>query len=227
MKTGEQKVFKAASRSRHTPDFASQERELRLGSVLVRAAELPPHWIWRLPGRESLPRPDMHQLLVPLRGTRLHAVWDGAESVSATGELYLHGRAPLQMFAFEPVDGRGPCQAVSLGFPGALPRLPTGGIDRLRGRRTAGDSGVGTLLTGFLTQLVRHADTFRPSDSPRLGTALLDLLSAYFAHLLESAPATEPEGRRRSLTLRISAFIQQHLHDPELSPATIAAGHHI
>ncbi|AXK37043.1 AraC family transcriptional regulator [Streptomyces armeniacus] len=34
-------------------------------------------------------------------------------------------------------------------------------------------------------------------------------------------------GRRRALVLRIRAFIQQRLHDPELSPAAVASAHHI
>ncbi|MEU9796012.1 AraC family transcriptional regulator [Streptomyces sparsogenes] len=203
------------------------ERELRLGPVWMAATELPPGWRWRLPGRERPPGPETGRLLVPLRGTRLHAVWDGPESVSAPGDLYVHGLSPLQMSAFEPVGGREVCRAVSVGFPTALPRLPGGGVDRLRGRRAAGDSGVGALLRGFLTQVVGHADALRPADGPRLGTALLDLLSAFFAHLLESEAAGEPECRRRDLTLRIGAFIQQRLHEPGLSPATIAAGHHI
>ncbi|MFI1855666.1 AraC family transcriptional regulator [Streptomyces sp. NPDC020480] len=195
--------------------------------MLVRTVELPPHRTWRLPGREGLPRPDMHQLLVPLRGTRLRAAWDGSASVSVAGDLYVHGVSPPQSAAFEAVDGRGRCEAVSVAFPGTLPRLPVGGIDRFPGRRIAGDRGVGPLLTGFLTQVVGHAEELGPSDAPRLGNVLLDLLSAFFAQLLESEAAPEPESARRSLTLRIGAFIQQHLHDPGLSPATIAAGHHI
>lgn len=45
--------------------------------------------------------------------------------------------------------------------------------------------------------------------------------------MLEVEAALPPETRHRALTERIRAFIQQNLHDPELTPPAIAAAHHI
>ncbi|WP_143674173.1 helix-turn-helix transcriptional regulator, partial [Streptomyces caniscabiei] len=87
--------------------------------------------------------------------------------------------------------------------------------------------GTGALLTGFLTGLERQADALGPSDAPRLGTVLLDLLAAWFAQVLEAEDALPPETRERALTTRIRAFVRQNLHDPELTPPVIAAAHHI
>uniref|UniRef100_UPI002FDB9A21 helix-turn-helix transcriptional regulator n=1 Tax=Streptomyces sp. IBSBF 2806 TaxID=2903529 RepID=UPI002FDB9A21 len=87
--------------------------------------------------------------------------------------------------------------------------------------------GVGALLTGFLTGLEQQADVLQPSDAPRLGSVLIDLLSAWFAQVLEAEDALTPETRRRALTTRIRAFIRQNLHDPELTPPVVAAAHHI
>lgn len=39
--------------------------------------------------------------------------------------------------------------------------------------------------------------------------------------------ALEPHTRRQALRMRIDAYVQQHLADPDLSPTTIAAAHHI
>ncbi|MEV5383081.1 helix-turn-helix domain-containing protein [Streptomyces sp. NPDC052721] len=56
---------------------------------------------------------------------------------------------------------------------------------------------------------------------------MVDLLSALIAHALDSDNSLPPETRRQALVLRIRAFVQQHLHDPHLTPRTIAAAHHI
>jgi AraC-like DNA-binding protein len=53
------------------------------------------------------------------------------------------------------------------------------------------------------------------------------VLGTRLAHELDGDRWVAPETRRRVLLTRIHAFIQQHLGDPELSPAGIAAAHHI
>ncbi|TDC78656.1 helix-turn-helix transcriptional regulator [Streptomyces hainanensis] len=57
-------------------------------------------------------------------------------------------------------------------------------------------------------------------DVPDLGRAVIDLL----ATTLESRPAETPG---HALALRVQAFVRHHLGDPDLSPGTIAAAHHI
>src|SRR3954469_6071026 len=69
--------------------------------------------------------------------------------------------------------------------------------------------------------------SYRPGDGPRLGMVAVDQLSAVFAHALDAGDSLPPETRRQSLVLRIRAFVQQHLHDPHLTPRTIATAHHI
>jgi AraC-like DNA-binding protein len=56
---------------------------------------------------------------------------------------------------------------------------------------------------------------------------VVDLLSALIAHAFEADNSLPPETHRQTLVLRIRSFIQQHLHDPQLTPRTIAAAHHI
>ncbi len=95
------------------------------------------------------------------------------------------------------------------------------------GRGLPGQDGLGALLTDFLVNLDRQADFLQPSDAPRLGTVVLDLLSAWFAHVLETEAALPPETRQQVMARRVQVFIRQHLHDPDLTPPVIAAAHHI
>jgi len=53
------------------------------------------------------------------------------------------------------------------------------------------------------------------------------VLATRLAHELDCDTAVPPESHRRALMARIHAFIQGHLGDPELSPGTVAAAHHI
>ncbi|MFI9122328.1 helix-turn-helix domain-containing protein [Streptomyces bikiniensis] len=52
-------------------------------------------------------------------------------------------------------------------------------------------------------------------------------MAAILAHHLERDGDLPPESRQQVLFLRISAYVQEHLGDPDLGPAHIAAAHHI
>jgi AraC-like DNA-binding protein len=94
-----------------------------------------------------------------------------------------------------------------------------------RGTPLTGRSGVGALLTEFLVRLTTDSGAFRPADVPRLGGMTVDLLNAVIAH----HAATDPmDGSSRSALLAgIEEYVWRHLHDPGLSPRSIAAAHHI
>lgn len=67
------------------------------------------------------------------------------------------------------------------------------GRDRDAVRLLPGREGVGALLAVFLRQLVEDAGSYRDQDGPRLGAALLDLLSALLAPVRDGRP---PPARR-------------------------------
>jgi len=60
-----------------------------------------------------------------------------------------------------------------------------------------------------------------------VGTAALDLLAVALAGRLDRLGEVPPDTSQRALVLRVHAFIEVQLGDPGLSPATIAAAHHI
>ncbi|SCD58186.1 AraC-type DNA-binding protein [Streptomyces sp. DvalAA-14] len=118
-------------------------------------------------------------------------------------------------------------RAVGVDFPKALLAVPADRVEELLGRPLSGREGVGALLAEFLAGLDRQAATLRPSDAPRVGRVLLDLLSAWFAQLLEAEAGVTQETYQRATVESLLAFIRQNLHDPELTPPAIAAAHHI
>jgi AraC-like DNA-binding protein len=56
---------------------------------------------------------------------------------------------------------------------------------------------------------------------------VLDLLAVALAARLDRAEELPPESRQRALVLRIRAFIEENLGDPDLTPRTVAAAHYV
>lgn len=167
--------------------------------------------------------PGVYTLILPLSGD--------SEVAQADREA-VHG--PFDMHLLDPSR---PLRLRLLGSPSVhligtdLPKagfpLPAHWMDRLLTRRLPGRDGIGSLLSGFLLQLTHDTSSFRPSDGPRLEAALLEPLTALFAHHLDADDSSAPNGARRALVLQIQTFIRQHLQDPQLTPPAIAAAHHI
>jgi AraC-like DNA-binding protein len=212
--------------SEHTIDFWAEQRLLELGPVMVWPASFLPT---RFRRTEKLIRQVDPELF------HLSLILDGGLGLDHAGRSELCGPRDLWVTdSSQPYDVRPPddgnlrvITGVGVDFPKALLPLPPDRVRELLGRRLPGREGTGALLADFLTGLDREANSLQPSDAPRLGTVLVDLLTAWFAQLLEVEGTLPPETRHRAMTERIRAFIRQNLHDPELTPATIAAAHHI
>ncbi|MFK0245305.1 helix-turn-helix domain-containing protein [Amycolatopsis azurea] len=114
-----------------------------------------------------------------------------------------------------------------IAFPYAVLPVRRSRIERLVGRSLCGESGYGALLAQVLTQIVSDAGSYRPEDAPQLETTVSDLVTAFLCRALDGGRSEPAESRRRNLILRIRAFVRQNLHDPGLSPGSIADAHHI
>jgi AraC-like DNA-binding protein len=118
-------------------------------------------------------------------------------------------------------------QVVAIAFPRTL--LPLGGDDA--GRLTAvgltGDDGPGALFSATARQVARQMDHLDAAGGARVGTAALDLLTVALAGPLGRHGALPADVSRRALALRVHAFIEDRLADPELTPAIVAGAHHV
>jgi AraC-like DNA-binding protein len=116
---------------------------------------------------------------------------------------------------------------VSVAFPRALLPLPPDRLAPLTGLRIPGDRGLGALVVSVARQLPDRLDECSPADRARLGATVVDLVTAILASRIEGGRGVPPSSRPRALLMRVLAFIEERLGDPELSPAHIAAAHHI
>jgi AraC-like DNA-binding protein len=88
--------------------------------------------------------------------------------------------------------------------------------------RMDGRSGSGALLSAFLTALAANLDSVLPQEEAGISSAVGDLVTAVLC-----ANQRCPEDLKSVLVTRIRRFVDAELADPELSPAGIAAAHHI
>ncbi len=164
--------------------------------------------------------PDVCKIDVLVRG---HGVveQDGRQARLEPGDLALVDLSRPARWALSPM------LLVAFAFPRALLPLRPDDMARLTAVRIAGDRGPAALVSSLARQLVDHLDDHDATAGVRLGTAVLDLLTVGLAVPLERTNDVPADTRQHALLLRVHAFIEQRLGDPELSPGMIAAAHYI
>ncbi|MCZ1006667.1 helix-turn-helix domain-containing protein [Streptomyces lydicus] len=211
--------------SDYREDFRVFQRTLSLGAVSVWPSSFQPVLFRRTPRLIRESDPEGLHLTLPLKGTLY--VSTGRDDASH-GPYSLNVLDTSHPFEVRSVGGSdGLHTGVGLEVPAALLPVPGRQRDRLAGLRLSAGEGFGALLAQLLTQLANGTHAYQPADGPRLGSVVVDLLSALFAHALDANTLLPPETHRQALVLRIRSFIQRHLHDPQLTPPVIAAAHHI
>jgi AraC-like DNA-binding protein len=206
--------------SDHADDFQASMRVLELGAVHVWPTAFQSVTFHRTPKLIRQADPELLHMTIVASGT-MGMVHAGQETIPGPGDLCVVDFS-------QPFDSHaGPVKGVGVEIPKQMLALTGNKVNRLLGHRISAREGFGALLAQFLTSITTDTGSFQPSDSHRLGTIVLDLVSALFAHELHADNTLTPETRRRTLTMRIHSFIQQHLADPQLTPRAIAAAHHI
>lgn len=142
-----------------------------------------------------------------------------------SGELAIHDSS----MAWAAATGREGCFLAHVRLPKALLPLPRERADRLVGRRLPAGEGIAALVANVLVALASDSRPPRPADAARLGTVVLELITALFAHELELELEDESGHPpvRGSLLPRVQGFIRSRLGDPGLCPDSVAAAHGI
>lgn len=213
--------------SSHASDFMADQRLTRLGAVSVWPVTMHPSRYRRTRKLVRQSDPELYHLTLVLPGSAtLGVAHEDRRTTHRAHDLYL-------LDSSRPYDvGTGEEQALIVGVGVEIPKalLPLSGKDRLDpllGRRLSGRDGFGALLVQFLTRLATGGDTYRAADAPRLCDVLLDLIAGLLANELDGDAVPSASSRDRATILRVRDHVQRHLHDPQLSPQTVAAAHHL
>lgn len=212
----------------HVSDFQASQRILNLGAVRLCMTQYLPMTVRRTEDLIRQSDPELCLVTLTLSGA-LRVSRPDCETVYAAYDLAVHDSSrPVCIQTIETGDcDRDKVSEMSALVPKALLPFPEDRMARVMTQPISAGTGVGALFAGFVTQLAIDSSSYRSSDGPRLGTVLIDLMAGLFAHALDGENHVTPETHRRTLTLRIQAFIQQHLLNRQLTPGTVAAAHHI
>ncbi|MFE2413898.1 helix-turn-helix domain-containing protein [Kitasatospora sp. NPDC059408] len=173
-------------------------------------------------------RPELYHLTLLTSGAQTLRRGEDQRDRSGPGELWLVDNTTpydVRVFGTGPEDAR--AAGVGIDIPQSLLPVPGCLLRDLLGRRLPANEGSGALLAEFLLGLDRQAPTLQPAELSRLGTVVVDLVAAWIARELDAVPTLPQETQWRALMESVRGFIRHNLHDPDLSPATVAAAHHI
>jgi AraC-like DNA-binding protein len=201
--------------------FSGGVRSTALGAVQLARVQVANDMAVRrtnkLIGRSA---PEYLKVVVQLTGSSLVSQGD-REAVLKPGDYVIYDTArPYQLLA------RGPFQMQTVMFPRNLLRLPVSQLSDLTARPISGRAGLGLMVSSLVVELGKTATGEFGSATTHLADAVLDMFAASFIDQLPDATAWN-HADRRTLLLRIRAFIEERLDDHALDISTIAAAHHI
>lgn len=156
------------------------------------------------------------QLNLQVEGTG-SIVQDGREAMTAPGELVIYDSARPYQMRFD-----GPFRQLSVDFPRSLLRNRFSINERFTARPFSGTNGPGRFLYAYVRTLLWDQDVGDQLMAERLQDHLLDLLGTAVSGLAQADHVNSSDARSATL-LRIKAYLNANLHDPELAGAAVAA----
>ncbi len=166
-------------------------------------------------------REDMIELTLQTSG-RCFVGQDGREASLVPGDFaVIDTRFPYQLS----FDTRFTCLVVEV-TPQLLPVKP-GALRSMTALRVPGHDGIGRLTAQFLKNLAEQATEQDLRNNHELAGAVVNIVTAALIHELDVIAGDSIDSHRPALLPRIKAYAEARLDDPHLSPADIAAAHHI
>ncbi|MGW1160184.1 AraC-like ligand-binding domain-containing protein [Streptomyces sp. NPDC002519] len=191
-----------------------------LGRLRVATVESNPLRVWRTSRLIARDGDDHFLVKLLARGTA-RVEQDGRVAVLGPGEIVFCDMArPMQM------EFPRPFQTKSVVLPRRLLGLREPDLRRIVAVPIRPDTTLGSLLSPFLNRVVDTAATYPPRTGEALAHNVVDFLTALAEEQLRQDVDAIPTAADE-LVLRIQAFINQHLGEPDLTPEAIARAHQI
>lgn len=163
------------------------------------------------------PRP-AYKVSIMLSGSGL-LIQDGRETLLREGDLAIYDTSRPYTLGFEH-----DLRTMVLMFPHEALSLPSALVTQLTAVRISSDTGLGAIVTPFLTRLGVHLEDFAGASGARLARSAIDLVATL---LTQELGLQSPTGPHAALRRRVCAFIDAHLGEPDLNPQTIATAHYV
>ena len=197
-----------------------------LGAMQVVVMDIMPITVHRTGKHIAQADPDLLKAFLVCGGGTSVVAQGGRQAELRPGELAFYDtRRPYMVSCGS--DAARPTRVMTFMFPPSLLPLSPSGISELTATRIPATSGLGELTSQFLLQLARNVDHYTPAEAARLSACALEVLATRLARELEVRDWDTPQARRHAMLTTVQGFIQQNLGDPGLSPAAMAAAHHM
>ncbi len=212
--------------SPHTRDFPAVLTLAELGPVQLSVLDFPEVRAVRTPALVRRSDPERYGISL-ITTNDLYFAQRDRDCRIGPGDLLLHDTS--QPSDSRALPGTGPGRMLMLHLPkSALPLRPRR-LECLLAHRLPTGTGMNAILARYLTSVTNAIENGEVGEreGKRLGEVALDLAAATLAAQIDAQDKLGPESRRQALLARIVAFIEHNLGDPDLTPAEIAAHHHI
>lgn len=216
-----------------TSDVHAQYTGLDLGPVRVSSVAFSRVCSRRVATPARREDPGSYQLALATRGAFNISRLRNA-SVVAGGLVLTDTSRPMENIGF---SDYGAVEAIVLQIPRTVLPLRPDRVDRILAQPGPAPAGTGggmaKILADFLHSLHHHGPRCDPDELRRLGTVALDLATACLAQRLgtqfqdEQPLQTPAEAHAQAMLQRVLQFIDDHLHDRELTPQAIADRHNM
>lgn len=204
--------------SSHQADFQAWAMPMELGPVRVSVLSFPNLESQRTPQLIRQSDPELWEIGYIATGT-MGLEQARSRALTQAGDLLLYDTS--RPFDAKVTEGG---RIIVLHLPKTVVPVPAPSLRGLVSRRLPA-RGSGAMLTGFLQELARWE--WHGWEAERLGSAAIQLASAFLGHLADTEGLLPPETRQVALLYSIKVFIEANLADPHLTPRAVADAHHI
>ncbi|HEX2315447.1 MAG TPA: helix-turn-helix domain-containing protein [Thermomonospora sp.] len=203
----------------HRDGFAAGLVGRALGPVQAAEVRAPAHAVTRSARQVDRDTRECYKLGLVLRGTCLLRQ-NGHDALVRPGHLVLYDLTRPVEIAFTAH------RIVTVLIPHQAIAVPPARLGRLGGTVLTERTRSGRLVASLMAALAEDGDTADGPHAPHLGEALVELVTgAISEHLGEQTPPPDPDAE--ALWHAVRDWIEKHLPDPALTPATIAEAHHL
>jgi AraC-like DNA-binding protein len=214
--------------SPHREEFWGEMVSLDLGPMRLSRLRCAPFVVSRTAALIGRGDTDQYHLFLLLGGgAELRQA--GREASLGPGDLVLYDTTRVYRVW---TDAGCPADGVLLQLPRDLLPLRAAQVERVLCTSMSGREGIGAVLTAVLGQVAARTDELSAAQAAHVCTALVDLVVGLVGRYLDEAAddptvADAPDAVDAGLLLRVQGFVERHLEDPDLSPAALAAAHHV
>ncbi len=200
--------------------FAGRLTRTRVGEIRLAEARSEPAIVRHSRQHVARTRDASFMLCLQLDGVSVNRQ-QGREAVLRYGDFHLLDSSRPYEVSFQQFNRM---LVLSVPHPELTRRMPN--PESVVGIAMSGRSGVSGLLSSLLCNFWQQRRTGDETFlSPRFSEAILDLVASAYACITAAAP----EGSSVAIARReqIRSYIETHLHDPALTPGSVAAAVHL